>query len=214
MNPDAIRLKAAIKVWQAQRRAQGLPSLLADLGVMVGGISQSAVSQYANGTIALNVRAVDAFSSALGVAPEAISPGLAPAVYDQLRAGHRLSGTSSPGMVYQWYEIVNILSLNNQDFLADIFSVELPNGFFGGIVVAGDIAVLSRRAAPVAGDGAVIKHHNGAIEPCVYRPDRAGGFYAQTSDGALLHSKTDKIELLFSVIGMPTLRWSRLRRWA
>lgn len=211
---DAKRLKAEIKSWQAQRKAAGLPHLLADLGVMLGGISQSAVSQYANGKISLNVRAVQNFSSALGVTPESISPSLASAVYARFRDGYRLSGTPAPGMVYEWAEMVDVLSQNSIDYLPDIFSVELPSGFFGGLVAEGDIAVVSRRDLPTPGDGVVITHKHGALEVAIYRPDRVGDFYAQMPDGSLLHSARDGVNLMFSIIGMPNMRWSRLRRWA
>jgi transcriptional regulator with XRE-family HTH domain len=209
---DAVRLRSAIKLWRATRKLQGLPYSQADLGVMVGGIRQSAVSQYAKGTIALSPRSLEAFASALGVAPESISPTLARQITAARNSRHHLSGIPAPGMVYAWQEVADLLSQRRLESLPDIFSVEMPSQFFGGVVAAGDIVVLSRIDAPKAGDGAIIQHENGQVEPCIFRPGRGGGYFAIGADGAVLAKGPDKIDHLFTVIGMPAFRWSRIQR--
>jgi transcriptional regulator with XRE-family HTH domain len=209
---DARRLKTCIKDWQAARKASGLPSSYGHLGAMVGGISQPAVSQYVNGDMPLNARALELFASALGVAPESISPTVAVNILPHSNSRHNLRGTPSPGMVYEWREVQQILDNAGSDKLPDIFSVELQADLFSGLVAAGDAVVLSRLDAPRPGDGAVVRHLDGRIEPCIYRPGRRGDYYAQVSDGSLLHSVADSVEYLFTVIGMPTMRWSRLVR--
>jgi transcriptional regulator with XRE-family HTH domain len=209
---DARRLKAAIVNWQAARKTSGLPSSYAHLGAMVGGISQSAVSQYANGDIPLNARSLELFSSALGVAPESISSTVATRIVANSNARLNLRGMPAPGMVYDWREIQYILETSGTDKLPDMFSVELITDLFHGLVSAGDAIVLSRIDKPRPGDGAIIRHKDGRIEPCIYRPGRHGDYYAQVPDGTLLHSRSDDVEYLFTVVGMPTLRWSRLVR--
>lgn len=209
---DANRLKSAIKRWQAERKQSSLPALLSDLGAMVGGISQSAVTQYASGAIPLNARALELFASALGVAPDSISPNVAAAILASSNSRQKLRGIHVPGMVYDWREVQSVLMESGGDSLPDIFSAEIQASFFGGLVNAGDVVVLSRIDPPRPGDGAIIKHPDGTIEPCIYRPGRKGDYYAQAPDGSLLHSASDCVEFLFTVIGMPTLRWSRLMR--
>jgi transcriptional regulator with XRE-family HTH domain len=209
---DAKRLKARIKSWQAARKALGLPFSYAHLGAMVGGISQSAVSQYTNGDIPLNARALELFASALGVAPESISTTVAVRILARSNARQNLRGTPAPGMVYDWREMQQIIDEAGSDKLPDIFSVELHTGLFSGLVSAGDTVVLSRIDAPRPGDGAIVRHQDGRIEACIYRPGRRGDYYAQVPDGSILHSVSDCVDFLFTVVGMPTLRWSRLVR--
>jgi hypothetical protein len=207
---DAYRLKAVIKRWQAARKAASLPHRLSDLGIMAGGISQPAVTQYANGTIPMNARALELFASALGVAPESISPALATFIPAFSNSRQKLRGIPAPGMVYDWREVQAIMEKHDGDSLPDIFSVDIPVGFFGGVISPGDVAVLSRLDPPRAGDGAIVRRMGGIMEPCIYRPGRKSDYYAQTSDGSLMHSVGDDLEYLFTVIGMPTMRWSRL----
>lgn len=71
---DAARLKAAFKVWQSARRDQGLPSTQEEVVEELFGYKQSAFSQYLNGTIPLNARALQKICAGMGVSPKNISP--------------------------------------------------------------------------------------------------------------------------------------------
>jgi transcriptional regulator with XRE-family HTH domain len=70
---EADRLKARFKAWQRQLKADGESASQLDLAEQFG-FGQSALSQYLNGTIPLNLRAVLKFAEKLGCAPEEISP--------------------------------------------------------------------------------------------------------------------------------------------
>ncbi len=73
---DAVRLKAAFKAWQAERKAHALPWAQDEVAEALFGFGQSALSQYLNGTIPLNAAALQKFCRALGLTPTQISPGI------------------------------------------------------------------------------------------------------------------------------------------
>jgi hypothetical protein len=205
---DATRLKTAIKQWQAARKAVGLPGALSDLGIMVGGITQPMVSMYANGKTALNARALELFSSALGVNASSISPGLAA----RLGGGRKLHGFASPGMVYAWPEFVSALRAG-QDSLPDVCSVESPDTHLNGFVRPGDVLIVSRLSVgkAKAGDGVIIRYGK-SIMVATYYPHLVDGWFAKTSAGEVLYSVDDDIDVRYLVEGMPTVRWSRMAR--
>lgn len=202
---DAGRLKGEIKRWKERRKAMGLPHLQEHLAVMVGGITGSAVSQYANAKIPLNERALGLFSSALEVPPDQISPQLAA----RSKAAMALKGFHSPGMVYGWHELVRAIAAG-EDALPDVCSVESPVAHLGGIVQPGDVLIVTRRviAQVKPNDGVIIKHGND-VHLAAYMPHKGGGeWWARLSDGAALHSG-DGLEIAYVVGGMPTVNWSR-----
>lgn len=210
---DAKRLKELIRGWKAQRAAKGLPSTLADLGALVGGITQSAVSQYANGSMALNPRALLMFSGAFGVSPAEISPSITAQMVSSFGPKGQLSGTSAVGMVYAWPEVVETLTSAGAEYLPDLFSAEIDRPMLGGLLRSGDIAILSKLHPPRTGDGIIVRHE-GEICPAIYWPGPSSQFYAQLGDGSILDHARDNIHRLFSIVGMPTLTISRLIRWA
>lgn len=209
---DAKRLRQLIKRWQAARKAAGLPHRLSDLGVMVGGISQSAVSQYQSNLIPLNMAAVRLFASALGVTPIEISPRIAREALN-FSAANTLKSTPVAGMVYDWSEMASLLGNFGKEYLPDVFSVELPSEMMGGVFRAGDIAVLSKTQRPCPGDGAIIRLGSRLDVATCWRGKQPGAVFAQLADGTMLDFERDAVELLFLIVGMPTLRWSRLARW-
>jgi transcriptional regulator with XRE-family HTH domain len=73
---DAARLKALFLTWQKGRREAGLPASQEALSEMLG-FNQSAVSQYLNGKIPLNVDAATKFSALIEVPISEFSPSLA-----------------------------------------------------------------------------------------------------------------------------------------
>lgn len=78
---DAKRLAEVFKQRKAELKAQGVRMTQETLAHDCGWKGQSAVSQYTNGRIPLNLDALIRLSGALGVKPERISPRLA----DRLR---------------------------------------------------------------------------------------------------------------------------------
>lgn len=70
---DAVRLKAAFKAWQANRKAKGEPHSQDEIAEPLLGFGQSALSQYLNGKIPLNGEVVQKFSHLLGIPPADIS---------------------------------------------------------------------------------------------------------------------------------------------
>ncbi len=89
---DAARLKVIFKRWQQQRKDAGQPASQ-DAVASLFGFGQSALSQYLNGSIPLNVQALTKFSSLLNCAPEEISPELAKTI------GQYASYTPAPSLV-------------------------------------------------------------------------------------------------------------------
>lgn len=74
---DAQRLKSAFRMWQSARRERAEPFTQDEVAENLFGFGQSALSQYLNGTIPLNLATLAKFTQVLGVRPENISPGLA-----------------------------------------------------------------------------------------------------------------------------------------
>jgi transcriptional regulator with XRE-family HTH domain len=72
---DAVRLKAAFKAWQSDRKAKGLP-FSQEVIVDSLGFGQSALSQYLNGHIPLNAEALLKICHLIGVYPGMISPSI------------------------------------------------------------------------------------------------------------------------------------------
>lgn len=73
---DAKRLAEVFKQKKRERNAQGIKMTQETLAHACGWGGQSAISQYTNGRIPLNLEALVKLSSALEVDPEAISPSL------------------------------------------------------------------------------------------------------------------------------------------
>src|SRR5262245_38280941 len=73
---DAARLKSLYERWKERRRTNGEPSSQETVAAMLGINSQSTVSQYVNGKIPLNPKALVKFAELLEVPPEDISPAL------------------------------------------------------------------------------------------------------------------------------------------
>lgn len=73
---DAARLKQCFQEWQKRQREAGRPSSQ-DAASEYLGFNQSALSQYLNGRIPLNVSALVAFCKLMGALPSEISPRLA-----------------------------------------------------------------------------------------------------------------------------------------
>jgi hypothetical protein len=209
---DSKRLNMLIKRWQAARKLAGLPSTLRDLGVMVGGISQSAVTQYATNKIPLNESAVRLFASALGVTPIQISPTIAGRMLET--AVKPLLGLAAPGMVYAWHEAVQLISVSGHDILPAVFSIEVPGPMLGGFLRRGDIVVVSRTQAPGPGDGVMLSRAADGggrqLDPAIYWPGPSGASCYQIGQTIIDGARAD---LLGSVVGMPNLRWARLSRW-
>lgn len=79
---DAQRLKAIYEERKAQAKDRGIRLTQADVGEMCGWESgQSAVSQYINGNVALNLEALLKLSEALDFNPSEVSPTLAGALH-------------------------------------------------------------------------------------------------------------------------------------
>lgn len=73
---DAARLKKIFESWQKARKKRGEPSSQEDVASLFG-FGQSALSQYLNAKIPLNVKALVKFSQLLECRPEEISPNVA-----------------------------------------------------------------------------------------------------------------------------------------
>jgi hypothetical protein len=73
---DAARLKERFLDWQAKRRSGNMPASQEAASELLG-FNQSAMSQYLNGRIPLNVNAATKFSSVLGCSISDFSPSLA-----------------------------------------------------------------------------------------------------------------------------------------
>lgn len=73
---EAANLKALFKAWQASRKESGLPSSQEAAADMLG-FGQSALAQYLNGKIPLNIDAGAKFAAMLGVSLSDFSPSLA-----------------------------------------------------------------------------------------------------------------------------------------
>lgn len=73
---DAARLKLRFQQWQLAQRNAGLPSSQEAISDQLG-FNQSALSQYLNARIPLNISALLKFCKLMEVTPEEISPGLA-----------------------------------------------------------------------------------------------------------------------------------------
>jgi hypothetical protein len=73
---DAARLKRLFLNWQTQRKASGLPSSQEAISELLG-FNQSAMSQYLNGKIPLNVAAATKFASVFECSISDFSPTLA-----------------------------------------------------------------------------------------------------------------------------------------
>ena len=76
---DAARLKALFVIWQKKQREAGLPSSQEAVSEMLG-FNQSAMSQYLNGKIPLNISAATKFSELIGALVADFSPALADAI--------------------------------------------------------------------------------------------------------------------------------------
>ncbi|AKQ56720.1 LexA repressor [Bordetella hinzii] len=74
---DAGRLRTAYMLWKIQRQDTGEPTSQEAIASALGFSSQSAVSQYLNGKIPLNVNALAKFATLFDCAPDTISPTLA-----------------------------------------------------------------------------------------------------------------------------------------
>jgi SOS-response transcriptional repressor LexA len=210
---DAKRLSVMIKRWQAVRKLSGLPSTLRDLGVMVGGISQSAVTQYATNKIPLNEAAVRLFASALGVTPEQISPSISERMLETV-AKPLLGMAAAPGMVYTWHEAAQLISVSGHNILPAVFSLEIHGSMMGGFLRRGDIVVVSRSQSPSPGDGVMITRAadegGRQLDAAVYWPGPAGASRYQLGHVII---DGDQADLLGAVVGMPNLRWTRLSKW-
>jgi phage repressor protein C with HTH and peptisase S24 domain len=73
---DAARLKALFKHWQVRRKDDGLPNSQEAASEMLG-FNQSAMSQYLNGRIPLNIDATTKFATLIGCPVKEFSPTLA-----------------------------------------------------------------------------------------------------------------------------------------
>src|SRR5690606_26122039 len=73
---DAARLRKIFVAWQAEQKEAGRPSSQLAVAPLFG-FGQSALSQYINGKIPLNIEALLKFTEVLGCKPDAISPVLA-----------------------------------------------------------------------------------------------------------------------------------------
>lgn len=73
---EAARLKALFAAWQGAQRAAGLPSSQEAISDQLG-FNQSALSQYLNGKIPLNVAAARKFATLIGASIGDFSPSLA-----------------------------------------------------------------------------------------------------------------------------------------
>lgn len=208
---DASRLKEAIRKWKLLRKRNGLPHTLRDLGLLAGGMSQSAVSQYANGDITLNASAAWLFANALGVPVADISPANAAEIYRN-KGLIRIHTTSAPGMVYGWSEFIDIATSFGIDGLPATFSIDLDGAENGSFISSGEVITVSKSVKPSKGD-VVLVRHDGGIYPAIYHPHVDGCFWAAVPNGLVFHSHADQIELLFAVVGMPTLRLRRVRCW-
>lgn len=205
---ESRALKRLVDHWQAQRKKDGLPWRQADLGLLLGGLTQGSVSQYVRGNLPLNARAVMAFANALGVPPSSISTRLAEEA--ARRTDRRLRGKIDPGMIYQWTEVTTILYEQGCEYLPDVFSVECPDKFLGGLIKRGDILSVSSRDLKSinTGDGLIFRRGH-QIGMCIYRKGEGEDFYAQLSDGVTLYSGNTPIEILYAIEGNSTSRWSR-----
>lgn len=202
---DAERLKFAIAAWKSRRKQSGLPCRLEDLGAMVGGITQGMVSFYQNGKVPLNKRALVMFSSALGVSQESISPRIAAAPIASLK------GLSAAGMVYDWGEFTQA-HRDHPDALPAVFSVLASDSHFHGRIGAGEVLVLcSTKTQQIKpNDGIVITSRDNQLRLAVYKPNADGTFFARLSNGNMMHSDVDGAQIVYMVVGMPSLRWSKI----
>lgn len=206
---DAARLEAAITEWKMARRAAGLPSTVRALGEMCGGLSQSAVSQYSRGIIPLNIHALSLFSNALNVYPEDISPGLARSLY-AFRASEFMANMSASGMIYTLGEFIEVVNTFGEECLPDVFSLEIDQDCELSLIHRGEVVTVSRKEMPRSGDVVMAKLADGTLGFHIYRSGRQKDFYCVDEAGTMLHSRRDGVQVLFSVVGMPTLRLSTM----
>jgi phage repressor protein C with HTH and peptisase S24 domain len=92
---DAARLKNLFATWQRGRREAGLPSSQEALSDLLG-FNQSAMSQYLNGRIPLNVDAATKFANLIGCAVVDFSPSLASQIERYAAAAEALNETRLP----------------------------------------------------------------------------------------------------------------------
>ena len=206
---DAKRLKALIRQWQDRRRANGAPSTLRDLGVMVG-VTQPAVTQFQTGSAPLSKDTVARFARALEVSPWEISPRLARDIDHDHIAGH--AHAPAAGMVYEWHEATAIASGYGVDMLPQVFSIEIAEGRgLGAMLMPHDIIVVSRTQAPGAGDGVLVLSR-GQLSTAVAWPSE-DGIVLQVLSGVITRIDAET-RVVGTVVGMPTLRLGRLTCYA
>jgi len=101
---DADRLRTRFAAWQQQQKDRKQPSSQAEAAARLE-FGQSALSQYLQGRIPLNVKALAKFCDLLGCAPAEISPNLA-AEMKALAGPLRLPSLTSPEAIAQHEEEV------------------------------------------------------------------------------------------------------------
>jgi transcriptional regulator with XRE-family HTH domain len=81
---EAARLKGRFRAWQESRKAAGLPWTQEEAAALLG-FGQSALSQYLNGDIPLNLPAAVKFGKLLNCKPNDISPTAVREAHESLR---------------------------------------------------------------------------------------------------------------------------------
>lgn len=231
---DAERLHASYLEWRAKRREIKQPFSQDAFGALCGDYSQSALSQYFNKKIPLNVKALADFCIVLGVPPAEISPTLAGRMAKHAEASHlglaehdrpvtvktpgftnvRLSSTNTqPGMVYSWDEVIKMFRDGIEDSLPNVFSVEVTDDALVGRARRGDVVTLNKlkRDTVEAGDGILVKTGNDSYMLRIYRPKGDGTYLAEATNPNYLplHSVDDGLVILAKVVGVPSCEWSR-----
>jgi phage repressor protein C with HTH and peptisase S24 domain len=95
---DATRLKNLFKQWQQRRKDEGLPGSQEAASEMLG-FNQSAMSQYLNGRIPLNIDAATKFATLIGCPVSEFSPALATQVARYVEASAAVAPAVGEGSI-------------------------------------------------------------------------------------------------------------------
>lgn len=170
---DARRLKEALGRFQSEARDSGRPAPQSEIAARLG-FGQSALSQYINGRIPLNVPVLVRFCALLQMPMDAISPRLAAEAELLTSAAFAVSdlasppaddGASSRKNLYSHtvpkkrpevaWEVLNVTDVADWP---DIFETKMPDDSMAPAIPMGTVLVFRKSAAPTPGHGVLVRH--------------------------------------------------------
>lgn len=123
---DASRLKQRYEEWKARRKAAKEPASQ-EVATEMLGFNQSAVSQYLNGKIPLNVDAATKFATVFGCAVRDFSPSLADQVVKYTQAAEE--GVISHPLVGRSGKVVVLVEGEKEAIAIKLVSLRLEAGY-------------------------------------------------------------------------------------